>query len=152
MEPGLHLSSQATGMHLQGTFTRRAGDPPGDYRGSGGESAKFQGAKREATGVAKRRVGIRGRSIFGIVLGAFIVVALIIVWRRSFGIAESRGVQQLDRKRSELEGERARLESEIRDLSSRQRLGPVVEQRLGMHVPSGRQVVILSRQARHATP
>jgi len=102
--------------------------------------------------VAKRRVGIRGRSIFGIVLGMFIVVALIIVWRRSFGIAESHRVQQLDRKRSDLEGERARLENEIRDLSSRQRLGPIVEQRLGMHVPSGRQVVILSRQAKHAAP
>ena len=102
--------------------------------------------------MAKRRVGVRGRSVFGILLGAFIIVALIIVWRRSFGIAESRRVQQLERQRSDLEGERARLDSEIRDLSSRQRLGPVVEQRLGMHVPSGREVVILSRQARHATP
>ena len=139
-------------MHLQGTLARRAGYPPGGCRGGGRDRAKFQSAKREATGVAKRRVGIRGRSIFGIVLGMFIVVALIIVWRRSFGIAESHRVQQLDRKRSDLEGERARLENEIRDLSSRQRLGPIVEQRLGMHVPSGRQVVILSRQAKHAAP
>lgn len=92
---------------------------------------------------------MRGRSIFALLLGAFVVVALIIVWRRSYGIAESRRLQQLDRKRADLEGQRAHLESEIADLSSRQRLGPVVEQRLGMHVPSDRQVVILSRARQH---
>jgi Cell division protein FtsL. len=93
---------------------------------------------------------MRGRSIFLTLLGVFIVVALIIIWRRSFGIAESRGLQQLDRKRADLEGQRARLETDIIDLSSRQRLAPVVEQRLGMHVPTDRQVVILARK--HDTP
>lgn len=85
-------------------------------------------------------------------LGTFVVVTLTVVWRRSIGISESRTIQQLDRRRSELTGERARLESELRDLTSRQRLGPVVEQRLGMHVPAGRQVVILSRQAKRVAP
>jgi len=85
-------------------------------------------------------------------LGAFLVVTLTVVWRRSIGISESRAIQQLDRKRSDLEGERARLESELRDLTSRQRLAPVVEQRLGMHVPADRQVVILPRQSKRATP
>jgi len=102
--------------------------------------------------VAKRSVGIRGRSVVGLVLGGFIVVTLTVVWRRSVGISEARAIQQLDRSRSNLEGERARLESELRDLSSRQRLGPVVEQRLGMHVPAGRQVVILSRRTKRAAP
>jgi cell division protein FtsL len=102
--------------------------------------------------LAKRSVGIRGRSIFGMLLGAFIIVTLTVVWRRSVGISESRVIQQLDRKKSDLEGERARLESELRDLTSRQRLGPLVEQRLGMHVPAGRQVVILPRRAPRATP
>lgn len=84
-------------------------------------------------------------------LGAFVVVSLIVVWRRSYGISESRNIQLLDRKRSDLEGERARLESELRDLTSRKTLGPILEQRLGMHVPTGRQVVILSRP-KHASP
>jgi cell division protein FtsL len=89
---------------------------------------------------------MRGRGIFLTLLGVFIVVVLTIVWRRNFGITESRNLQQLDRKRADLEGQRARLETDIIDLSSRQRLAPVVEQRLGMHVPTDRQVVILARK------
>jgi len=92
----------------------------------------------------------RGRTIIGTILGLFIMVSLTIVWRRSFGIAESRRIQQIDRRRSDLEGERAKLESGLRDLTSRQHLGPIVEQQLGMHVPTGRQVVILTRQPKHA--
>jgi hypothetical protein len=44
------------------------------------------------------------------------------------------------------------LESEIRDASSRQRLGVVAESQLGMHVPSDRQVVILPRPGRRESP
>ena len=102
--------------------------------------------------MAKRGVGIRGRSIFGMLLGAFIIVTLTVVWRRSLGIAESREIQRLDRRKSDLEGERARLESDLRDLTSRQKLAPLVEQRLGMHVPVGNQVVILPRQQKRAAP
>jgi cell division protein FtsL len=102
--------------------------------------------------MAKGGVGIRGRSIFGMLLGAFIIVTLTVVWRRSLGISESRDIQTLEKRRSDLEGERAHLESQLRDLTSRQRLGPVVEQRLGMHVPLGRQVVILPRQSKRASP
>jgi len=102
--------------------------------------------------LAKRGVGIRGRSIFGMLLGAFIAVTLTVVWRRSLGISESRDIQQLERRKSDLEGERARLESALRDLTSRQRLGPVVEQRLGMHVPVGSQVVILPRPVKRGSP
>ena len=81
-------------------------------------------------------------------LGAFIIVTLTVVWRRSVGFSQARDIQQLERRRSDLEGSRAHLESEIRDLTSRQRLAPLVEQRLGMHVPAGKQVVILPRQNR----
>jgi cell division protein FtsL len=102
--------------------------------------------------LAKRGVGIRGRSIFGMLLGAFIIVTLTVVWRRSVGIAGAREIQSLDSKRTNLEGERARLESELRDLTSRQKLGPIVEQKLGMHVPSGSQVVILPRKTGRAAP
>ena len=100
--------------------------------------------------MAKRGVGVRGRSIFGMLLGAFIIVTLTVVWRRSIGVSESRDIQQLERHRSDLEGERAHLESRLRDVTSRQRLGPLVEQRLGMHVPAGREVVILPRQPKRA--
>ena len=84
----------------------------------------------------------------GLVLAAFVLVALAIVWRRTIGIGGSERLAELDAKRVELEGERARLESEIRDASTRQTLGATVERRLGMHIPTDRQVVILPRPAR----
>lgn len=88
---------------------------------------------------------MRGRSLVGLALGAFLIVALSIVWRRTIGIRESETLAALDTRKMQLESERARLESQIRDASARQTLGTVVEQRLGMHIPADRQVVILSR-------
>jgi cell division protein FtsL len=102
--------------------------------------------------MAKRGVTLRGRSLVALVLTAFVLVALCIVWRRTVGIAQSERLATLDGKRSELEGERARLESDIRDASSRQRLGVVAESQLGMHVPSDKQVVILPRTGRRESP
>ena len=88
---------------------------------------------------------MRGRSIVGLLLAAFLIVALSIVWRRTIGIRQSESLAALDTKKTELESERARLESEIRDASARQTLGTAVERRLGMHIPTDRQVVILKR-------
>jgi hypothetical protein len=98
--------------------------------------------------MAKRGVGMRGRTLVGVVLGAFVLVALSIVWRRTVGIGESDRLAQLEAKRAGLEGERVRLESEIRDASTRQSLGATVERKLGMHIPTDKQVVILPRASR----
>ena len=95
--------------------------------------------------MAQRGVGLRGRTLVALILLGFVLVALSVVWRRTIGIGESKELTDLDTKRVELEGERARLESEIRDASTRQRLGNVVETRLGMHIPADNQVVILQR-------
>jgi cell division protein FtsL len=102
--------------------------------------------------VAKRGVALRGRALVALVLAVFVLVALSIVWRRTLGISQSERLATLDGKRNELEGERARLESDIRDASSRQRLGVIAETRLGMHIPSDRQVVILPRAGRRESP
>ena len=98
--------------------------------------------------MAKRGVAMRGRTLVGVVLAAFVLVALSIVWRRTIGIGESERLAQLDSKRVDLESERARLEGEIRDASARQTLGVAAERRLGMHIPSDKQVVILPRPTR----
>jgi hypothetical protein len=95
--------------------------------------------------MAKSGVKLRGRSLVAIILAAFVLVALAIVWRRTIGISQSEGLAALDAKRIGLEGERARLEGEIRDASARQTLGVTVEHRLGMHIPTDKQVVILPR-------
>jgi hypothetical protein len=102
--------------------------------------------------MAKRGVTLRGRTVVALVLAAFVFVALSIVWRRTVGIGQSQRLAALDGKRNELQGERARLESEIRDASSREHLGVAVESRLAMHVPTDRQVVILPRSGRHESP
>lgn len=102
--------------------------------------------------MAKSGVALRGRTLVGLVLAVFVLVALSIVWRRTVGIGQSERLALLDVRRSQLESDRARLESEIRDASSRQRLGTAVEGRLGMHIPSDKQVVILPRAQRHESP
>ncbi len=98
--------------------------------------------------MAKRGVAMRGRTLVGVVLAAFVLVALSIVWRRTIGIGQSERLAQLDARRVDLESERARLEGEIRDASARQTLGATAERRLGMHIPSEKQVVILHRPTR----
>jgi hypothetical protein len=102
--------------------------------------------------MAKSGVGLRGRSLVGLLLGAFVLIALAIVWRRTIGISQSEQLAVLDGKRVTLESERARLEAEIRDASSRQTLGTTVERRLGMHVPTDKQVVILPRARQNESP
>ena len=95
--------------------------------------------------MAKGGVKLRGRTLVAVVLGAFVVVAMAIVWRRTIGIEQSERLAVLDAKRMSLQSDRARLEGEIRAASTRQTLGVTVEQRLGMHIPADRQVVILPR-------
>ena len=112
----------------------------GSSRGSGASAA------RPASRKAGRKSG-RGR-LLALALFGFLLVATGVIWRRSYGIARSRELTELDKRRVQLEARRAQLESEIRDASSRARLAPIVEQRLQMHVPTDSQVVILPRPTR----
>lgn len=95
---------------------------------------------------------MRGRNVVGLILAVFLLVALAIVWRRTIGIAQSGALATLDARKVELQGERVRLESEIRAASSRQRLGEIAENRLGMRIPSDNQVVFLPRSAQGGRP
>ncbi len=95
--------------------------------------------------MAKKRLRLRGRSIVAFALLAFLLVAGAVIWRRAVGVAESRELATLQRRMVELEAQRARLDGDIRDLSSRSRLAPLAERRLHMHVPNDTQVVILTR-------
>ena len=100
-----------------------------------------------------RKVGGSGRIRFALVLLAFVAIASVVVLRRTYGIAAARELQAMETRRSGLVAERRRLESEIRIASSRQRLLPIAEQRLQMHVPSENQVVYLTRDgATNAKP
>jgi cell division protein FtsL len=100
--------------------------------------------------MAKRRLKWRGRSVVAVVLLAFLVVTTAIVWRRSLGHTEALELQKLSRRIVELKAERAKLQTELVSATSRSRLGPLVEQRLGMRVPADSQSIDLPRPARPA--
>lgn len=95
--------------------------------------------------MAKSRVALRGRSMVALVLVAFVLLASLVIWRRSFGIAGARELRELGQTKLQLEGDRARLARDIRAASSREKLVPIAEQRLGMRVPSDDQLIILQR-------
>ena len=93
--------------------------------------------------MAKRDVK-RGRWIVAVGLVAFVAVSAAVVARRSFVHREGVELLALQRRKANLEGERVRLDREIRAASSRAQLLPVAES-LGMHMPSETQIVVLER-------
>ncbi len=96
--------------------------------------------------MAKSRVALRGRSMVALVLVALVLLASLVIWRRSVGIAGAQEMRELGQTRLQLEGDRARLARDIRAASSREKLVPIAEQRLGMRVPSDGQMIILERR------
>ena len=79
-------------------------------------------------------------------LVGFLLVATGVIARRTFGIGQARDIRARETQRDALEATRVQLEVDIRDASSRARLGPVAERRLQMYVPPDSQVVILKRE------
>ena len=86
--------------------------------------------------------------MLALALLGFVLTSAAVIWRRAAGVERARELQALEQERLQLLAQRARLESEIRDASSRGRLAPIVENRLRMHVPNDTQVRILRRPAR----
>src|SRR5688500_3726529 len=87
-----------------------------------------------------------GRSFFVMLLVGFLLVATGVIARRTFGIGQARDIRARETQRDALEATRVQLEVDIRDASSRARLGPVVERRLNMYVPPDSQVILLKRE------
>jgi len=104
--------------------------------------AKRAVAGRERGGRVTRR---RGRSVVALTLFGFVLVATSVIWRRTFGLSQSRTLQQLERQRSDLRAQRSQLQREIRDAASRDKLTPLVEQRLHLRMPSDSQVIVIPR-------
>lgn len=99
---------------------------------------------KSAVGSRSRRR--RGRSTVALVLLGFVLVATSVIWRRTFGVSQSKMLQGLERRRSDLTAQRAQLQRDIRDAASRARLAPVVEQRLRLRMPSDSQVIYIDRK------
>ena len=104
-------------------------------------------AKGKVTSKGPRRVTRRrGRSVVALTLFGFVLVATSVIWRRTFGLSQSRTVQQLERQKSNLRAQRTQLQQEIRDAASRDRLKSVVEQRLRLRMPNDSQVIVIERK------
>lgn len=91
-------------------------------------------------------------SLIVFALFGFLIVATGVIARRTFGIGQARNIRARELQRDALDAERVKLETEIRDASSRARLGPVVERRLHMYVPADSQVIILKRPSAPPRP
>lgn len=91
---------------------------------------------------------MRGRALIALALLGFVCVAAGVIWRRSAGIARAREESRLEQRRAALDAERAKLEGDIRDASSRARLARVAEERLHMRIPNDSQVVYVRRAPR----
>jgi cell division protein FtsL len=60
-------------------------------------------------------------------------------------VNQAREIRELRQKRDALRAERIRLDSAIREASSRARIVPIAEQRLNMHIAPPDQQVFLPR-------
>jgi len=100
--------------------------------------------------MAKRRVAASRRSIIALVLVGFVLVTTGVIARRAYGVVQQADIRKRQRQLDALEAERIRLETAIRDASSRARLQPIAEQRLNMHIPTPDQQVLLPRPKTNA--
>jgi len=95
--------------------------------------------------MAKRRVAGRGRAVVATLLLGFVLVATSVIWRRMYGYRQATELARLEGERIQLEARQTRLETDIRDASSRARIAAIAEQRLRMHVPNDSLVINLPR-------
>ena len=93
---------------------------------------------------------MKGRSLVALALLGFVLVATGVIWRRSVGIARARDESRLEQRKAALRAERAKLEGDSRDASSRATLARIAEERLHMHIPNDSQVILLAKPAKLA--
>lgn len=97
---------------------------------------------------SRRRTPIKGRTLVALGLLTFMVVASLVVWRRSVGVASAKAMAtSLTEKRS-LDAERLNLERELREAQTRRRVVVEAERRLGMHVASDSQTRVVTAPGR----
>lgn len=95
----------------------------------------------------KRRIGNRSLIAIGITL--FLLIAFVVVWRRSTGVSNARKIARMEARRAELQTEKQTLERQIADAVS---YGRIVQaaRKLDMHVAGEREVRTIERDPRMA--
>ena len=87
---------------------------------------------------------LKGRAWIAIGLGVFMVVASLVVWRRSVGVATARDMRRLSDRQRALIAEKSTLDRDIRSAMARSRVIAEAERRLGLHVATDAQTRLLS--------
>ena len=85
--------------------------------------------------------------VFAIAL-VFGALSMGVPWRQSRALETQKALDSLRQEISVSDAERVRLEQVIQVLESRQRVVPEARDRLGMHTPSGNELVLLLHQRR----
>jgi cell division protein FtsL len=96
-----------------------------------------------AAGDARRR---RARSALRLLGWLMLLAGALgfVVWRQSRGVALQAELRALEAERTIAESERLELVRKIQALSSRARIVRVARERLGMHVPTDREIMLLT--------
>jgi hypothetical protein len=92
---------------------------------------------------ARRRLRLNGRAMVALGLAAFLVVATIVVWRRSEGTRVARQMRVLEQERRALLSQQKSLENALRVAEGRPAVVTEAERRLGMRLPSEAQTRFL---------
>lgn len=85
----------------------------------------------------------KGRHWMALWLVAFLATTWIVYARQTAAIRAAREVSELRARRATLEGRRADLARRIRTAEGRAVLVPRAETRLGLHLPSDSEIVLL---------
>ena len=98
--------------------------------------------------MATRKRNLGKRSLIAIGLVSFVIVAFIVVWRRSLGVENSRQIARMERQIRELETERKTLQNRIREASSYSRVVAEAGRRLNMRMPDDSHIRYFDRDSR----
>jgi cell division protein FtsL len=95
--------------------------------------------RRARRGSGKGRALLRALVLAAAVLSAFATV----VWRQTRASERQREIRALDADVAVAEGEKTELMNRIQALQSRARITRVARERLGLHLPSDSEIVLL---------
>ncbi len=86
---------------------------------------------------------LKGRHWIAAWLVAFLATTWVVYARQTAAIRAARELAEIRARRANLEGRRADLERRIRRAESRAVLVPLAQSRLGLHLPSDSEIILL---------
>jgi cell division protein FtsL len=107
--------------------------------------AKGPVAKGPTRGGGKTRAPSRAGRLVLLLIG-FVLVAVGVILRRSYGVSQAKAISELQQKREALVSEQLKLQDAIRVASDRQHIQAIAQTRLNMRIPAPNQIIYLPRR------